>query len=83
MTSVNADIKKCPFIIITSATIDPYKYANYFKTKTIFEVKGLTFPIENNFLKVNCSNYKSMEFQNVLTNFSSNFLTFFNWIWKI
>jgi len=60
---VNGDIKKCPFIIITSATIDPYKYANYFKTKTIFEVKGLTFPIENNFLKVSCSNYVSQSIE--------------------
>ena len=53
---VNKDIKKCPFIILMSATMDPYKYAKYFNTKTIFNVKGLTFPIESNFLNVNTDN---------------------------
>ena len=60
---VNDDIKKCPFIILMSATMDPYKYANYYKTKTIFQVNGLTFPIENNYLKVSTPDYisKSVE----------------------
>lgn len=43
----NKGNKNLPFIIITSATFDPYKYAEYFDvtSNNIFIVEGSTFPI--------------------------------------
>lgn len=63
---VNNDIKKCPFIILMSATMDVHKFAKYFNTNTIFKVSGLTFPIEDNYLKINCTDFidKSVELIN-------------------
>lgn len=46
-----------PFLVVTSATIDAEKYASYFGTKTIFEVSGMTNPIDMHFLDYDTSNY--------------------------
>lgn len=60
---VNHNTEKCPFIILMSATMDPYKFSKYFKTDTIFEVTGLNYPINENFLSIDTPNYinKSIE----------------------
>lgn len=52
-------IENLPFLIITSATMDIKKYANYFKTKTIFEVIGTSYPIQTFYL-----NYNSVDLYN-------------------
>jgi len=49
-------LEKCPFIIIASATLDVYKYAKYFNTKTIFEITGTSYPIITNYLKYDSDN---------------------------
>lgn len=63
---VENDVKRCPFIILMSATMDPYKYSKYFNTNTIFEVSGLTFPIENNYLQLDTPDFinKTIELVN-------------------
>lgn len=48
-------LEECPFLIVTSATMDIQKYAKYYKTKTIFEITGTSYPIETNYLKYNSS----------------------------
>jgi HrpA-like RNA helicase len=52
----NTPINKCPFLVITSATLDVNKYAKYFNTKTIFKVTGTSYPIEDNYLKYDSDN---------------------------
>lgn len=52
----NTPINKCPFLVITSATLDVNKYAKYFKTKTIFKIVGTSYPIEDNYLKYDSDN---------------------------
>jgi HrpA-like RNA helicase len=49
----------CPFLILTSATFDVEKYADYFGVdhKNIIDVAGLNYPIELNFPKVPVTNY--------------------------
>ena len=42
-------IENLPFFIFMSATLDINEFANYFNTKTIFEVNGKSFPIETHF----------------------------------
>jgi HrpA-like RNA helicase len=49
-------IDKCPFLVITSATLDVNKYAKYFETKTIFKITGTSYPIEDNYLKYDSEN---------------------------
>ena len=49
-------IETCPFLVITSATLDVNKYANYFKTTTIFKVTGTSYPIADNYLKYDADN---------------------------
>ena len=49
-------IDKCPFLVITSATLDVNKYAKYFETKTIFKITGTSYPIEDNYLKYDAEN---------------------------
>ena len=49
-------IENCPFLVITSATLDVDKYATYFKTKTIFKVTGTSYPITDNYLKYDADN---------------------------
>jgi HrpA-like RNA helicase len=44
-------IEECPFLIIASATLDVYKYAKYYNTKTIFEIIGTSFNIDTHYLK--------------------------------
>lgn len=56
---------KCPFLIITSATFDPIKYASYFlsaipeekRLKNIIKIEGYNFPIHEHFEKVDVKNY--------------------------
>lgn len=38
--------KNAPFLILMSATLNVEQYSNYFDTKTIFDVKGQSKPIE-------------------------------------
>lgn len=49
-------IDKCPFLVITSATLDVYKYAKYFETKTIFKITGTSYPIADNYLNYDTDN---------------------------
>lgn len=49
-------VDQCPFLVIMSATLDINKYANYFKTKTIFKVTGTSYPIIDNYLKYDADN---------------------------
>lgn len=48
-------LKDYPFVIITSGTIDVPKYTSYFDTKTIFNIKGDSFPIKDVYLKYDTS----------------------------
>lgn len=63
----NNKIEECPFLIIASATMDVHKYAKYYNTKTIFEIKGTSYPIETNYLK-----YDSSEIYNSIINTVKN-----------
>tara|TARA_A100001015_G_scaffold90573_1_gene100865 strand:- start:354 stop:2678 length:2325 start_codon:yes stop_codon:yes gene_type:complete len=58
---MNRNYKKseCPFLILTSATFDTKKYADYFGVdhKNIITVKGSNHPIEHNYLKVPVADY--------------------------
>lgn len=49
-------IENCPFLVITSATLDVNKYASYFKTTTIFKITGTSYPINDNYLKYDADN---------------------------
>ena len=49
-------IENCPFLVITSATLDVNKYASYFKTTTIFKITGTSYPITDNYLKYDADN---------------------------
>lgn len=65
-----------PFLVVTSATIDAEKYASYFGTKTIFEVSGMTNPIDMYFLDYDTSNYinSAMDvIQKIHTEFKSDY----------
>ena len=42
----NVSIDQLPFIIFMSATLDVNELSTYFNTKSIFEVSGKTYPIE-------------------------------------
>lgn len=57
---INWSRKDCPFLILTSATIDPYKYSSYFglrKTNVHIVEGSSNFPIKENFLTVPVDNY--------------------------
>jgi HrpA-like RNA helicase len=57
--------KKCPFLVLMSATFDAFKFADYFldgvpektRYKNIIFVEGLSFPIEEHFLSTDTQNY--------------------------
>jgi HrpA-like RNA helicase len=57
--------KRCPFVIIMSATMDPHAMADYMlasislsaRYANIIEVQGSTFPIEEHFLDVTSMDY--------------------------
>ena len=55
----NKGNKNLPFIIITSATFDPYKYADYFDTpyNNVFIIEGNTFPIIDIYPTKDCDDY--------------------------
>ena len=54
----NAKNSKCPFLILTSATFDTKRFANYFGVpKNIIEIKGLSYPITDIFLKYDADNF--------------------------
>lgn len=50
------DILDVPFLVIASATMNVKKYANYYKTKTIFEIIGTSYPIQTKYLKFDSEN---------------------------
>jgi len=50
------NIAECPFLVIASATMNVNKYAKYYKTKTIFEIIGTSYPIQTNYLKYDSDN---------------------------
>ena len=50
------NIAECPFLVIASATMNVNKYAKYYKTKTIFEIIGTSYPIQTNYLKYDSEN---------------------------
>jgi HrpA-like RNA helicase len=59
---VKAGNKRCPFLIVMSATFDPVKFANYFdseKTNSIkmIYVEGLSSVIHDEFLEYDTTNY--------------------------
>lgn len=45
-----------PYLVITSATIDIKKYSNYFNTKSIIEIIGVSHPIETIYPNLPCNN---------------------------
>lgn len=47
----------CPFLVLTSATFNVQKFANYFETTNIIEVKGASYMIHENYLQYSSSNY--------------------------
>lgn len=54
--------RRCPFLIVMSATFDPVKFANYFTgpdkiAPRIIQVAGFTFPITDYALEYDTSNY--------------------------
>jgi HrpA-like RNA helicase len=61
----NYEKSECPFLIVTSATFDTKKYADYLlgcipkteRYKNIISVRGSTFPIEEHFLEYDSTNY--------------------------
>jgi HrpA-like RNA helicase len=54
----NYENPKCPLILLTSATFDIKKFADYFKVKkNIIEIRGLSYPIEEIFLKEDSDNF--------------------------
>jgi HrpA-like RNA helicase len=55
----NYKIKGCPFLILTSATFDTGKYADYFEVdrKNIISVQGLNYPIECVFQQAPVTDY--------------------------
>ena len=57
--SRNYNNSECPFVILTSATFDTGKYADYFNVdrKHIITVQGLNYPISVNFPKISITNY--------------------------
>lgn len=50
------DITKCPFLVIASATMNVKKYASYYKTKTIFEIIGTSYPIDTTYINYDSTN---------------------------
>lgn len=55
----NAENPECPFLILTSATFDTKKYADYFQlgVENIIQVEGLNFPIREHYPQKIVSNY--------------------------
>jgi HrpA-like RNA helicase len=57
--------KKCPFLVLMSATFNPKRFADYFlsgiepdlRYKNIIEIEGLSFPIEEHFLASDTQNF--------------------------
>lgn len=45
-----------PYVILTSGTMDVSKYTKYFNTKTVFRIQGDSYPIVDNYLKINSTN---------------------------
>lgn len=54
---VNDNINEAPFIVFMSATFDTNKYAKYFNTNTIFEVKGKSYEKIENYQLTDPSDY--------------------------
>lgn len=46
-----------PFVLLMSATFDPFKFAKYFQTNSIIKVVGRAFPVQWNFSTKSHENY--------------------------
>ena len=44
-----ADGRRCPKIVVMSATLDPKKFSNFFDGCPVFEIPGRLFPVDNIF----------------------------------
>lgn len=55
----NAGNERLPYLILTSATFDPQRYARYFNVSTdnIIDVEGMTFPIQEHWAPQGNNNY--------------------------
>jgi len=55
----NWDKPECPMVILMSATIDPNVFMKYFKCpkENFLDVLGISYPIEDNYLKFDLSDY--------------------------
>ena len=63
--------KECPFVIVMSATIDTKLYADYFDTKTIFEVSGKSYGIVEHYEDYDVSNYLT-RIEEIVTKITTN-----------
>lgn len=64
----NLGRKNLPFIILTSATIDPNMYASYFglKEENVIEVRGRTFPVDIKWPENGTNNYMKTAAETVM-----------------
>lgn len=64
----NMENPECPFLILTSATFDTKKYADYFQVgkENIIQVEGLNFPIREHYPPKIVSNYITETINTVL-----------------
>jgi HrpA-like RNA helicase len=55
----NWDKPECPFLILTSATFNPIVFMDYFNCpkEHFLDVEGATFPIKDNFIEFDLSDY--------------------------
>jgi HrpA-like RNA helicase len=55
----NCDNPDCPYIILTSGTFEPEIFMDYFECPkdSFLDIKGSSFPIQDNFTKFNVTNY--------------------------
>lgn len=54
-------------LIVTSATLDSSKFANFFGSCPVIEIPGRTFPVETHHLKVPCEDYVEAAIKQILT----------------
>lgn len=62
--------EKCPWVILTSATFDPFKFGKYYMPEVknimnIIEVSGKSFPIEEHFMEHNSNDFINDAIQKV------------------
>lgn len=72
--------RECPFLILTSATFNVKKYADYFMVdhKNIIDVEGINYPIDVNYHNIPASNYikaaveKAIKLHNNMDDYKDN-----------